>query len=232
MPSRLEQTPSTLQDAPSPSITRREWYIAVGVALFVLLLIGLPYALGAWSSTPDRIFTGFLVGRIGLEDDNSYLGKMMQGAHGIWLGFFPHTGVPHSGTLFFLFYRLLGGLCQALNIPLVVGFHAARLALALGLILALYRFIAEFMASPRARLLALALIVLAGGTGWLSILFSLNAGTVNPPLEIVSPESYTFWMLYTTPHLIAAELAAVMWRLAGVARGRYRPVAPGVAGWH
>ena len=225
MPSRLEQTHSTLQDVPSPSITRREWQSTIGVALFILLLIGLPYAVGAWSSTPDRVFTGFLVGRIGLEDDSSYLGKMMQGAHGVWLGFFPHTGVPHSSTLFFLFYRLLGGLCQAVNIPLVVGFHAARLALAFGLVLVLYRFIAEFMASPRARLLALALIVLAGGTGWLSILSGLNAATVDPPLEIVSPESYTFWMLYTTPHLIAAELLLLcgvwlVWRAGATSQWR------------
>jgi hypothetical protein len=234
MLSRLEPTSTASQATPSPVIARREWQIAAGIALFVVLLIGVPYVIGAWSSTSDRIFTGFLVGRIGLEDDSSYLGKMMQGAHGLWLGFLPHAGVPHSGTLFFLFYRLLGWLCQTLLISPVVGFHIARLALAFSFVLVLYRFIAEFVTSPRARLLALMLITLAGGTGWLSIFFGLNAATVDPPLEIVSPESYTFWMLYTTPHLIAAEILLLcgvwlVWR-AG-ATGRWRPALLGGLCW-
>jgi hypothetical protein len=234
MPSGPEQAHSTSGDASSRLVTRREWLFVISVALFVLMLISMPYLIGAWSSTRDRVFTGFLVGRIGLEDDSSYLGKMMQGAHGLWLGFLPHTGLPHSGTLFFLFYRVLGGLCQALAILPVTGFHAARLALTLGFVLALYRFIAEFVTLPRVRLLALALILVMGGTGWLSILSGLNAAAVDPPLEIVSPESYTFWMLYTTPHLIAAELlllcgAWLVWRASDT--GCWRMALLGGVSW-
>lgn len=175
-------------------------------ALITAIVLGLPYVVGALSSTSEQTFTGFLVGRIGLEDDNSYLGKMMQGAHGLWLGFLPHTGVPHSSTLFFLFYRVLGMLCQVIGISLPLGFHVARLGLAFVFVLVLYRFIAEFVRVAGVRLVALILVIISGGTGWLSILGGLQAQAINPPLEIVSPESYTFWMLYTTPHLILAEI--------------------------
>ncbi len=180
------------------------------MASIVGAIIGVPYIIGALSSTSDRIFTGFLVGRIGMEDGSAYLARMLQGAQGQWLGHLPHTGQPHMATLFYLFYRVVGSLDQILGIPHIIGFHVIRVALAFLLILVVYRCISEFIESPTIRILATTWLALSGGMGWLSILSGLSVQSVNPPLDLVSPESYTFWMMYTTPHLLLAEICLLI----------------------
>ncbi len=65
-----------------PDETRaREWAIAASITLAVLLVTSLPYLVGWVTSTPERIFTGFI---IDVEDIYSYLAKMQLGYRGEW----------------------------------------------------------------------------------------------------------------------------------------------------
>ena len=47
--------------------------------LIILIITSIPYLIGALSSTPDRVFSGFV---IAVEDGNLYLAKMNEGARG------------------------------------------------------------------------------------------------------------------------------------------------------
>ncbi len=206
MRSRLEQTPSTLQSVPSPLITRREWRRAAVFALVIVAIVGLPYFIAALTAPPDRVYNGFLTGRIGIEDLSTYLAKMQQGAHGAWLMHLPYTAQPHSATLFYLIYLLLGKICAVLGVPMIVGFHVARLTAAAALILVTYRFIAEFVPVSAVRWLALLLTTVAGGVGWVFFLQGQATIAGIPPLEFMSPEAFTFWLLFTQMHLLVARI--------------------------
>ncbi len=198
MPSRLEQT----QAAPLPLITRREWRRVIVFASIVMLLTALPYLLGALLNTPQQIFGGLL---IGLEDQYSYLAKMVQGAHGAWLFHLPYTSTPHPGIFLYSFYLLLGKLGVVLGLPNAGLYHIARVGLGLICLLVIYRFIAEFVASPAVRFIALALAALAGGPGWIAFLLGQPTILASLPLEYIVPEGFTFLMLYTLPHLLLAR---------------------------
>jgi hypothetical protein len=223
MPSKLDQVHSTSGDVSSRQVTRREWrraWILIGV---IATIIGLPYLIAAWSTPPDRVYNGFLMGRIGIEDLSTYLSKMQQGAHGAWLMHLPYTAQPHSGTLFYLIYILLGKVCALFGMPMIVGFHAMRVVAAIALLLVTYRFIAEFVPLAAVRWLAIVLTAVSGGVGW--VFFLLGQATINgiPPLELMSPEAYTFWLIFTQTHLSVARIFLLLGAIAVWRAGAGRP---------
>jgi hypothetical protein len=75
------------------------------------------------------------------------------------------------------------------------------------LILVVYRFVAVFVEERAMRWLALVLICLGGGLGWLLILLGQGNWLGSAPLDFYVPESYTFYLLYGLPHLSLARAA-------------------------
>ena len=124
------------------TITRREWAWAAVVAALVMAATTAPYGAGYASQTAEWRFGGFL---IGVEDGNSYIAKMGQGARGAWLFTLPYTSEPQRGVLIYTFYLLLGKLAGPNHDTQVLVFHAARVALGFALVLVSYRFLAEFL---------------------------------------------------------------------------------------
>src|SRR5512135_1756861 len=104
-------------------VTRIEWRWVIIWIIIALIITSLPYVIGALRSTPDQVFTGFT---IAVEDGNLYLAKMNEGAQGAWLFHLPYTSEPHLGTLFHIFYLLLGKLAAITGLTLIVVFHLAR----------------------------------------------------------------------------------------------------------
>src|SRR5450756_288596 len=88
-------------------VNQTEWRWVVKWIIIALIITSVPYVIGALRSTPDHVFSGFV---IAVEDGNLYLAKMNEGAHGAWLFHLPYTSEPHMGTLFHIFYLLLGKL--------------------------------------------------------------------------------------------------------------------------
>src|SRR5512143_2019391 len=142
MPSRPEP-PMTSQDAAPARITQREWRRVIIFASSVMLMTALPYLLGALLNTPERIFGGLL---IGLEDQYSYLAKMVQGTQGAWLFHLPYTATPHPGIFLYSFYLVLGKFSAIFGLSNVGLYHVARVVLGFICLLVMYRFIAEFVA--------------------------------------------------------------------------------------
>jgi hypothetical protein len=193
-------------------ITRQEWrWVAIWIAV-ALIVTSVPYLVGWLRSTPDRVFGGFA---FAIEDGYSYLSKMKQGAEGLWLFQLPYTSEPHTPTLFYLFHLLLGkfSALTGLSTPLV--YHVARGVFDAILLVVIYRFIAMFTAWRPVRRIAFLLILFSGGLGWLLILLGQVNWLDSAPIDLISPEAYTFLILYGFPHLALARtlllLGLIVW---------------------
>lgn len=179
------------------SAAERRWVLlfALGVTLFT----SLPYAL-ALAAEPEA-FTGFL---IGVQDGNSYIAKMLQGAAGDWLFRSPYSTQPQHGALLYMPYLLLGKLLgvQAGHLVYVLAFHLFRVASIFALCGACYSFIAQFVQRAALRRVGLAIAVLGGGLGWLLLLFGRAELFGSMPLDFYSPETFGFLAVFGLPHLV------------------------------
>ncbi len=184
-------------------VTRTEWRWVMKWIIIALIITSLPYAIGLARSTPDHVFSGFV---IAIDDGNSYLAKMNEGAHGAWLFHLPYTSEAHSGTLFYMFHLLLGKAAAITTLSPIVVYHLARLICAALLLLVLYRFSAMFLASRAARRIAFLLIVFSGGLGWLLILTGQPNWLGSLPIDLISPEAFTFLTIYAFPHIALARM--------------------------
>jgi hypothetical protein len=187
-------------------VTRAEWRWAAVFAAAVMALLTLPYLLAYSSQGSGWRFSGFL---FGVEDGNSYIADMRQGADGAWLFKIPYTTEAQNGALVYLPYLLLGKLAggAAMHDQLVALFHLARTAAGIAMLLAVYRFLACFIESVPLRRWGLAAVALGGGFGWLLALRGIY------PLEFTSPEAFGFLSIFGIPHLAAAR-ALLMLALA------------------
>ncbi len=204
--------PLTPHPAP-PAVTRREW---VWVALFALLVMALsltPYLVGAAQADERWAFSGFVYG---IEDGNSYLGKMRLGARGLLDFYLFYTPEAHDPAPFvFLAYILPGWLVgrfiapdtPALTPALIVTFHAARLLFGAALIAFTYAFAAHFLEKVQTRRLATVLATFGGGFGWLLIVSGQPDLYGAPPPEFFIPEGFGWMLLLGIPHLALARTA-------------------------
>ena len=185
----------------------RSWVLVF--ALCVVLLTAIPYLIAA--SQRGGEFTGFL---IGVEDGNSYIAKMMEGAQGDWLFRSPYTTVDQSGALIYLPYLLLGKLLGpvAQHSSLVLVFHIFRSIAIILLCFTAYDFFSLFLRDEKLRRLGLALVTLGNGFGWFVLFLGFPSlfGTI--PLDFYSPEAFGFLAVFSLPHLVLAR-ALLLWGL-------------------
>ncbi len=202
-------------------ITRTEWRWVIVWIVVALIVTSVPYLIGWLRSTPDRVFGGFA---FAIEDGYSYLSKMKQGAEGLWLFTLPYTSEPHTPTLFYLFYLLLGKFSALTGLVTPLVYHLARVLFDVLLLVVIYRFIAMFTAQRPVRRLAFLLIIFSGGLGWLLILLGQTDWLSSAPIDLISPEAYTFLILYAFPHLALARtlllLGLIIWWRKPVADNR------------
>ena len=208
--------PESVASQPSDSLSlravrRSEWRWVIIATAIILALTCIPYLAG-WrlSATSGLTFSGFV---LGVEDGNSYLAKMGQGARGHWLFHIVYTSEPHDGVLFFSFHLLLGKVAALL--PAVLGdlplrmiwvYHLARLACAAVLLAVAYRFVAEFLPETALRRLAWLMISAGGGLGWLLLGLGLDDFQGGgPPLDFILPEGFSFLTIFTLPHIALAR---------------------------
>ena len=157
------------------------------------------------SSNPGTFFGGFV---IGVEDGNSYLSKMRQGASGSWLVHLFHTSEPHQGALLYLFYVLLGKVAaflpgEVVDLParMILVFHLARVGFATGLLVTVYRFAAEFLDQVALRRITWLMVSLGGGLGWLLVAMGQDNWLGSYPLDFILPEGFTFLTVFALPHI-------------------------------
>lgn len=185
----------------------REYRFVLLLSLLALILTTAPYVLAASMATEERIFGGFVYG---VEDGYSYLAKMRQGARGAWLFHLPYTPEPHGGSLFYVFYLLLGKVAAllpwgGLTARVVWAFHTTRWLFGIAFLLTVYHFVAFFADRVAIRRLAWLLITFGGGLGWLLIVVGHPRWLGSLPLDVILPEGFAFLALYGLPHILLGE---------------------------
>jgi hypothetical protein len=175
---------------------------ATAWALLVLSLTSLPYLLGYYLSSPEMHFGGFV---IAVEDGNSYIAKMGQGARGEWLFHLPYTSEDHKEALLFIFYLLLGKLARISGLSLVTTFQLARLVLASFLLITIYVFISFFTPWRALRRISFLLCCFSSGLGWLLITCGLPSLFGDMPIDFWVPDAFAFLVVFTFPHLSLSQ---------------------------
>jgi hypothetical protein len=211
-------------------VSRREWRWVIVWIVVALIVTSVPYVIGWSHSTPDKVFGGFV---IAIEDGYSYLAKMNEGARGAWLFHLVYTSEPHAGTLIYIHYLLLGKIAALSGLPLIAVYHLARLVFDALLLLVTYRFIAMFSGSRAVRRIAFLLVVFSGGLGWLLILLGQSNWLGSAPIDLYSPEAFTFLVLYAFPHIALARTLMllglmVLWRNQPSAAGTRQSIVAGL----
>lgn len=214
-------------------MTRREWRNALLLALVVVVLTSLPYLLAVSKQGQDWRFSGFL---FGVEDGNSYLGKMRLGVRGDWNFSLFYTPEAHESVpLFYLTYilpgqiigRLLPETSPAVTPALIFTFHLMRVIFDALLVVTIYRFCAKFLEQPRDRLMATILAAFGGGLGWLLSLTGQGA----LPADFYIPEGFSFLILFGIPHLALARAALLGGLLALLRTTQNTGVVPARGDW-
>ncbi len=209
-------------------ITAREWRYVALFTLIVIVITTAPYVV-AWSAQTDQWrFGGSL---FGVEDGNSYLGKLRLGARGLWDFYLFYTSEAHSGApLFYLPYISTGqivGLFFNATDPrlapaLMVAFRVLQAVCNAILIPVMYAFIAAFTGSVKTRRLALTLATFGGGIGWLLALTGNNGLLGSLPIDVYVPEGFSFLVLFGLPH-IALGRAALLGMLLAIMKASADP---------
>ncbi|MFB0546083.1 MAG: hypothetical protein ACETWB_04165, partial [Anaerolineae bacterium] len=197
-----------------PDISRRELYRVVALALLILTLSSLPYALGYAVSSPSLTFDGSL---LNTEDYHSYLSKMQQGARGDWRCRLLSTPEDHEGAYLQTFYIALGHLSTWTGLSLAQTYHLARLIFGLVLLLVSYLFIAFFLRRRAMRWVAYLLVCFSSGLGWLVHTIAPTQPGGISPLDFWFMDAYTFFTIFTVPHFclaVTSLLLAFTWLLS------------------
>jgi hypothetical protein len=164
-----------------------QWLI---IAVF-LLVISVPYLMG-WLAGDEKVaFGGFLLNPL---DGNSYLAKMYQGWRGDLLFRLPYTADPGEGTVYFVFYLILGHLARIFNLSTLLIFHTARLLASFLLAVVIAKYVNFLFSENRQRNLALITSLFGLGLGWVALLF----GKLTSDLWVA--EGFPFLASYANPH--------------------------------
>ena len=159
---------------------KNEWRWVFLYAGFLAILISIPYLIAFSSQTSTYAFGG---GLIGIDDNNTYLAKMNQGALGAWLFTLPYSSEVQKGAPIYWFYLLLGKISGTDFTNRLIVFHLVRSIFGVILTLTIYQFLAEFVPQVNHRRLALVVATIGGGLGWVLIIFGDQLGSGPPPLE-------------------------------------------------
>lgn len=201
---------------------RRDRLIALGLCLLTSGATCIPYLMAWRLAPPGWSFSGFLLNPV---DGFSYLAKMREGAQGAWLFYLPYAAQPGPGAFLFVYYLGLGHLAQALHLPSLIVYHAARLVGGALMYWMAYWFYELALADRGVRWTAFLLTLLGSGLGWLGVLFGAN------PSDLTIPESVPFLSAYANAHfsLAAAALLGAVIAVTGWIRQPGRRLAMAVA---
>ena len=135
-----------------------------------------------------------------VEDSQSYLAKMLQGAQGRWLYHIPFTPEEHEGAFVGGFYLFWGWVARLLGLPITYLWHTSRILCGALLLLVTYLFIARFLEDTSERIFAFLLSILGSGFGWALLLTGRLFLWGSLPVDFKMPEAHPFFTILTFPH--------------------------------
>ena len=214
-----------------PHISSTELRLAALIAVIVVAIAFLPYALGYLLTAPGWEFGGVVMN---FEDAHGYLAKMRQGAEGNLLYQIPFTSENHDGAFVGGFFLALGWVCAVTGLPVIWMWHLSRVVFGFLLLLSAYVFIAFFLEDSKQRLVAYFLASVSAGFGWVILLTGRFSILGFDLIDFKMPEAHVFFTLLTFPHFaLGATLLLIIFcsciLLSRTRRWRYA-VLTGLAG--
>ena len=170
------------------------------VAGLIVLASTLPYLAGCLAQTSQERFGGVVMNPV---DYHSHLAKMWQGYRGEWRYRLLFTPEEHEGVFVQTFYVALGHLARLFGLGLPLTYQLARVGFSFAMLLAVYRFIAHFVASVRTRQVAFLLATTASGLGWLTEAIAPTPPGGVSPMGFWLSDGFTYLALLTSPHFCA-----------------------------
>lgn len=154
-----------------------------------------PYLYGYHIQGEQKTFSGFI---LQWNDNNTYLAKMNQGAHGNWLFQLDYAQNPGTPTFVYPFYLLLGHIAHWLNLSLIFTYHATRLIMSILMFFSLYNLVKKSFPEHESETQTIFFFIsLVGlGTSWVSIYFSRTFTSL--------VEAFPNTAASLTPHFAAA----------------------------
>ena len=186
------------QTALTAQITRREWRLAVMVALFTAVLGLIPYLLGNWLAPDNKVYMQLIMNP---EDAQTYWAKMLQGFNGAWLYTIPFTPEPHAAAGVGIFYVWLGQVARGLGLSLTAVWHGSRFVSSILLFLMTFTFVANFLPDKQTRWAAFLLALFGSGLGWLLFALGQPYWLGAFPVDFKQPGAHLFFTALTFPHI-------------------------------
>ena len=205
-----------------PPPTRREWLLALLVALATIAITLIPYALAYLPAEDGRLFTHIVMNP---EDSQTYFAKIFQGYQGQWLYTIPFTPEPHEAAFVGVFYVWLGQLARVTGLTITAVWHLSRIIADLILFLATFAFISQFLNGRFQRWTAYLLALYGSGLGWLLFVIGQPYWLDHFPVDFKQPGAHLFFTAFTFPHITLATafiLVSIwaLWRLGDWEIGR------------
>ncbi|MCB8942187.1 MAG: hypothetical protein H6658_00280 [Ardenticatenaceae bacterium] len=200
--------------SPAPS-SRREWLIALLIALLTIAITLIPYGLASLPHEDGRLFTHTIMNP---EDSQTYFAKIYQGYQGHALYTIPFTPEPHNGAFVGVFYVWLGHLARVTGLSITAVWHTSRLLADLILFLTTFAFISQFLTDRFQRWTAYLLALFGSGLGWLLFVIGQPYWLGHFPVDFKQPGAHLFFTAFTYPHITlgtACILISIwgLWRL-------------------
>ncbi len=199
---------------PPATFDRSEWLFVTVWSVLLLAACFAPLAYG-FSSAPDGWqFTGFHTP--GLNDYQGYMSWMRQARDGHFLFVDRFTTESQSRISFHPLFWLIGAVSGLTGVPILALWYLVLGACLVLMVVAIYRFSAEFTESRGTRVLATVLATTASGLGWL---FPGAAATrvIERPIDLWLEEANQFRAVgssfFTLTLALALMLLAVVWML-------------------
>ncbi|HLV88151.1 MAG TPA: hypothetical protein VKV39_14290 [Candidatus Sulfotelmatobacter sp.] len=185
-----------------------EMRCVVCLGLAICLVTSIPYVLGNRIAPAGTRFSNVLVYE---KDQNNYLAYAHQAASGQWLFHNPMTAEPHGNVFFNLEWLATGKMAALFRVSAASAMQIQRWMAILFLCFAVYWLSAYLVESVAARRVALAVVMLGGGFGWLVMLRRLGL----PVNVLYFPDfqwgvSSPFYWSLRVPHFAVAQALIVL----------------------
>jgi len=206
---------------PAP-VTRREWLIVAACALVMGAVVLAPIIQGYLLAPPQWHFVGFVGGFN--NDYSGYLAWMRQAQDGHLLFRDLYTSEPHGRVVFQPLFYLMGSAARITGASLMTVWYVTDVLGCALMIVAIYRFCAQFTDNIATRGLGLVLSLTAAGLGWMT-------GPARPPF---SEHPIDMWMVeanqfqamvtsfFTLPIALGLMLLSMVYGLRFMQTGRWR----------